>query len=133
MDSIQNNTEKTDMLEKVERVVLINGLEYEVSGNVLNLNLGRAGGKVKIKYDYATNSYVYNCNEYAIGFSSLIFFVLSFNTLYQVDHQAWSGYVAGLMFAGAIFNLIQLVLSHVQMLDIKAQLREVGIYLKSGA
>ncbi|MFA0014090.1 hypothetical protein AB4391_12145 [Vibrio lentus] len=133
MESIQNNMDKKDMLEKVQDIASINGLEYEVSGNVLNLKLGRAAGKVKIKYDYVTRSYVYNCNEYAAGFSSLIFFALSFNTLYQVDQQVWSGYVAGLMFAVAVFNLIQLVLSHVQMLDIKAQLREVGIYLKSAA
>ena len=120
------------MLERVEEVIFRNDLDYENGGNVLSLKLGRTGGKVKIKYDYATNSYFYNCNEYMLGFSSLMFFVLSFNTMYQPVQQVWSGYMAGLMFAAAIFNLFQIVLAHIQMLDLKAQLRDVGVYLKAG-
>ncbi len=120
------------MLENVEQVLDRNDLSYKTVGNSLHLKLARAGGKVTIKYDYSTNSYLYSCNEYLLSFSSLIFFVLSFNTLYQPDKQMWSGYVAGCMFA-AVFNLFQIVLAHIQMLDLKSQFREVGVHLKSGS
>lgn len=119
------------MLERVEDVIAKNDIDYEIVGSVINLKLGRAGGKVTIKYDYATNSYRYNCNEYMLGLSSLIFFVMSFNTMYHPEQQTWSGYVAGMMFSVAIFNLVNIVLAHIQILDLKAQLREVGVYLKS--
>ncbi|WP_347369098.1 hypothetical protein [Vibrio vulnificus] len=121
------------MLEKVEQVLDRNDLSYKTVGNSLHLKLARAGGKVTIKYDYSTNLYLYSCNEYLLSFSSLIFFVLSFNTLYQPDKQMWSGYVAGCMFAAAVFNLFQIVLTHIQMLDLKSQFREVGVYLKPGS
>ncbi|WP_309304018.1 hypothetical protein [Vibrio owensii] len=121
------------MLEKVKQILDKNDLSYKAVGNSLHLKLPRAGGKVTIKYDYSTNSYLYSCNEYLLSFSSLIFFALSFNTLYQPDKQMWSGYAAGCMFAVAVFNLLQIVLAHIQMLDLKSQFREVGVYLKSGS
>ncbi|ADV86341.1 hypothetical protein VVMO6_01319 [Vibrio vulnificus MO6-24/O] len=37
------------------------------------------------------------------------------------------------MFAAAVFNLFQIVLAHIQMLDLKSQFREVGVYLKPGS
>ena len=61
------------MLEKVEQVLDRNDLSYKTVGNSLHLKLARAGGKVTIKYDYSTNSYLYSCNEYLLSFSSLIF------------------------------------------------------------
>jgi len=118
------------VLERVKQILDTNDLNYESTETSIQLKLGRAGGKVKIKYDYKSNSYIYNCNEYLLGLSSLIFFAMSFNTMYQPDQQTWSGYFAGIMFAAAVFNLFQIVLAHVQLLDLKAQLREVGIYLK---
>ncbi|MDH5926203.1 hypothetical protein L8S13_07860 [Vibrio lentus] len=74
MDSIQNNTDKKDMLEKVQDIASINGLEYEVSGNVLNLKLGRAAGKVTITLRVHTSTTAMNM---------LLVFPVSFSSLFR--------------------------------------------------
>ncbi|OEF23214.1 hypothetical protein [Vibrio rumoiensis] len=123
------------MLDKVKGIVEKNDLEHELFGNLLTIKYGRIGARVKIKYDYASNSYVCNCGEYGLVFSSLIFFALGFHTMHQTNLSwVWgSGYVAGLMFGGAILNLFIIVLAHMQILDLKVQLREIGVYLKNGS
>jgi len=118
------------MFEKIEEVIARNNLKYHVDGSTLKLKPGRGVGTVKIKYDYATESYLYNCDEYRLILASFLMFSLAFNRLFQPEQQVWSGAVTGLLFALAILGLFQILLAHIQILDIKTQLRDVDIYLK---
>ncbi|WP_070971145.1 hypothetical protein [Vibrio sonorensis] len=121
------------MLERVEQIAQANDLKYKTAGNAMTIKWGGAiGGRVKIKYRSDTNSYLYSCGEIGAVLSGLVFFTLAFNTLYQPSESIWTGYLAGLFFFIAVQSLLDLVLSHIQLLDLKPQLRAVGINLKSG-
>ena len=120
------------MLEKVESVMEMNGLEYARSTYSLTVKFGYRIGRVKIRYDPATNTYLYNCGEKWIWMTCFIVFGFSFNMMLNPSDYILTGYLAGMMFASAMLSFFQQVLLHIQMLDIKAQLRAEGIYLKFG-
>lgn len=120
------------MLERIEKILDLNNIVYESDETKMYIKLGGLCSKIKIRYDYATNNYKVNCSEIGLFLSSIILFCLAFNTLYQPTLELWSGYLAGLIFALAIGNLFFIVLTHIQLLDLRAQLREEGIYLKIG-
>tara|TARA_Y100001956_G_scaffold66375_2_gene67887 strand:- start:432 stop:797 length:366 start_codon:yes stop_codon:yes gene_type:complete len=121
------------MLERIEKVLDLNDIAYESSKSTMYVKLGGLSSRVKIKYDYATNAYKFSCGELRMFVSSIIFFCMAFNTLYQANLGIWNGYAAGLMFAVAIGNLFSVISTNIQMLDLRAQLREKGVYLKLGA
>ncbi|MEF1310484.1 hypothetical protein QTO01_10290 [Vibrio mytili] len=120
------------MLERIEKILALNDIAYESSESTMYVKLGGLSSRVKIKYDYADNSYKFSCGELRMFISSIIFFCMAFNTLSQVNLGLWNGYAAGLMFAIAIGNLFSVIATNIQMLDLRAQLRQEGVYLKSG-
>lgn len=121
------------MLERIEKILDLNDIAYESGETRMYIKLGRFCSKVKISYDYATNNYRVNCSELSLFLSSIVFFCMAFNTLHQPDSDLWSGYFAGLMFAIAIGNLFFIISTHIQLLDLRAQLRQEGVYLKLGS
>ncbi|MCF7362063.1 MULTISPECIES: hypothetical protein [Vibrio] len=120
------------MLEKVESVMEMNGLEYARSTYSLTAKFSYGIGSVKIRYDPATNTYLYSGCEKVIWVGCFILFCVSFNMMLHPSDYILAGYLAGMMFASAMLSFFQQVLLHIQMLDIKAQLRGEGIYLKLG-
>ncbi|WP_025523815.1 hypothetical protein [Vibrio parahaemolyticus] len=121
------------MLERIEKVLDLNGIAYKSSESAIYIKLGGLSSRAQIKYDYANNTYKFSCGELRMFISSVIFFCLAFNMLSQGAFGLWNGYAAGLMFAVAIGNLFSVILTNVQMLDLRAQLRQEGVYLKSGS
>ncbi|MBY7860060.1 hypothetical protein KW419_17660 [Vibrio fluvialis] len=121
------------MLERIERVLDLNDIAYESGETRMYIKLGGLCSQVKVHYDYATNTYKVNCGELRSFISSIVFFCMAFNSLYQPDTQWWMGYGAGLMFAIAIGNLFSVISSNIQLLDLRAQLRQEGIFLKHGS
>ncbi len=130
---VTNFRERKVMLERIEKVLDLNDIAYESSESTMYIKLGGLSSRVKNKYDYANNSYKVSCGELRMFISSLIFFCLAFNMLSQGALGLWNGYAAGLMFAVAIGNLFSVVSTNVQMLDLRAQFRQEGVYLKSGS
>ncbi|MDC5851571.1 hypothetical protein [Vibrio europaeus] len=121
------------MLERIERVLDVNSIEYESGGNTIYIKLGTVTSKVKIRYDIATNTYHVNCNEFVLYTTSFVWFALTFFSMTNhSDNAWWSGYSIGIMFAAGIGALFQIIVTYIQLLDLRAQLREVGVYLKSG-
>lgn len=100
---------------------------------VAYIKFGGLSSRVKIMYDYESNTYKFSCCEMRMFISSIIFFCLAFNTISQANLGLWHGYAAGLMFAVAIGNLFSVISTNIQMLDLRAQLRQEGVYLKSGS
>ncbi len=121
------------MIKRIEKVLDLNDIVYESGETKMYIKLGGLFSKVKISYDYATNNYKVNCSEMSLFLSSMTFFCLAFNTLHQPSSGLWSGYIAGLMFAVAIGNLFTIISTYIQMLDLRSQLRQEGIYLKLGS
>ncbi|TOF04449.1 hypothetical protein CGJ29_24115 [Vibrio parahaemolyticus] len=121
------------MLERIEKVLDLNDIAYKSSESAMYIKLGGLSSKVQIKYDYANNTYKFSCGELRMFISSVIFFCLAFNMLSQGVLGLWNGYAAGLMFAVAIGNLFSVMSTNVQMLDLRVQLRQEGVYLKSGS
>ncbi len=120
------------MLERIEKILDLNDIAYESGESTMYVKLGGLSSKVKIRYDYADNTYKLSCGELRMFISSIIFFCLAFNTLIQANLGLWNGYAAGLMFAVAIGNLFSVIITNIQMLDLRAQLRQEGVYLKPG-
>lgn len=120
------------MLEKVESVMEMNGLEYARITYSLAVKFSYGIGRVKIRYDPVTNTYLYNCGEKWIWVTCFIMLGFSFDMMLNSSDYIFSGYLAGMMFASAMLSFFQQVLLHIQMLDIKTQLRAEGIYLKFG-
>ncbi len=121
------------MLERIEKVLDLNGIVYESGETRMYIKLGGLCSQVKVHYDYATNTYKVSCGELRLFISSIVFFCLAFNSLYQRDAQWWMGYSAGLMFAIAIGNLFAAISTNIQLLDLRAQLRQEGVFLKHGS
>ncbi|EMC0407039.1 hypothetical protein VBP81_001025 [Vibrio fluvialis] len=120
------------MLERIEKILDLNDIAYESGESTMYVKLGGLSSKVKIRYDYADNTYKLSCGELRMFISSIIFFCLAFNTLIQANLGLWNGYAAGLMFAVAIGNLFSVIVTNIQMLDLRAQLRQEGVYMKPG-
>ncbi|EHZ7344922.1 TPA: hypothetical protein ACGUW9_004461 [Vibrio vulnificus] len=120
------------MLERIEKILVLNDIAYESGESTMYVKLGGLSSKVKIRYDYADNTYKLSCGELRMFISSIIFFCLAFNTLIQGNLGLWNGYAAGLMFAVAIGNLFSVIVTNIQMLDLRAQLRQEGVHLKPG-
>ncbi|MDC5806566.1 hypothetical protein OPW36_05545 [Vibrio europaeus] len=121
------------MLERIERVLDVNSIEYESGGNTIYIKLGTVTSKVKIRYDIATNTYRVNCNEFVLYTTSFVWFALTFFSMTNYsDNDWWSGYFIGITFAAGMGSLFQIIVTYIQLLDLRAQLREVGVYLKSG-
>ncbi|ANQ23141.1 hypothetical protein BA893_09685 [Vibrio natriegens] len=121
------------MLERIEKILDLNDIAYESSESAMYIKLGGLSSRAQIKYDYANNTYKFSCGERRMFVSSVIFFCLAFNMLYQGNLGLWNGYAAGLMFSVAIGNLFSVISTNVQMLDLRAQFRQEGVYLKSGS
>ncbi|EOV4650947.1 hypothetical protein ACONRW_004528 [Vibrio parahaemolyticus] len=121
------------MLERIEKVLDLNGIVYESGKSRMYIKLGGLCSQIKVHYDYATNTYKVSCGELRLFISSIVFFCLAFNSLYQPDAQWWMGYSAGLMFAVAIGNLFAAISTNIQLLDLRAQLRQEGVFLKHGS
>lgn len=49
---------------------------------------------------------------------------------YQPNLEVWAGYAAGLMLGLAFGNLLSVISANIQLLDLRAQLREEGVFLK---
>ncbi|MCS0174272.1 hypothetical protein [Vibrio alginolyticus] len=128
-----NFREREVMLERIEKVLDLNDIAYESSESTMYIKLGGLSSRAQIKYDYANNTYKFSCGKIRMFVSSVIFFCLAFNMLSQGALGLWNGYAAGLMFAVAIGNLFSVISTNVQMLDLRAQLRQEGVYLKSGS
>ncbi|EIA1497044.1 MULTISPECIES: hypothetical protein [Vibrio] len=121
------------MLERIEKVLNLNDIAYESGETRMYIKFGGLCSQVKIHYDYATNTYKVSCGELRQLISSIVFFCMAFNMLNLPDPQFWTGYGAGLMFAIAIGNLFSVISANIQLLDLRAQLREEGIFLKHGS
>ncbi|ROV60331.1 hypothetical protein EGH82_09860 [Vibrio ponticus] len=121
------------MLDRIKKVLDLNNIAYESGESRMYIKLGGLSSKVKVTYDYATNTYKFSCGELLLSIQSMGLFCLAFNGLNELDSAMWPGYASGLMFALAIGNLFTLISTKIQMLDIRAQLRQEGIYLKYGS
>ncbi|MGR5069414.1 MULTISPECIES: hypothetical protein [Vibrio] len=121
------------MLERIEKVLDLNDIAYESGETRMYIKLGGLCSQIKIHYDYATNTYKVSCGELRLFISSIVFFCLAFNNLHQPDMQLWVGYGSGLMFATAIGNLFSIISTNIQLLDLRAQLRQEGVFLKYGS
>lgn len=121
------------MLERIEKVLDINDINYDSAESTIYIKFGGLSSRVKIMYDYASNTYKFSCGEMRMFISSIIFFCMAFNTISQTNLGLWNGYAAGLMFAVAIGNLFSVISTNIQMLDLRAQLRREGVFLKSGS
>ena len=128
-----NFKEYKAMLARIEKVLDLNDIAYKSGESTVYIKLGGLSSRVKIMYDYTNNTYKFSCGELRMFISSIIFFCLAFNTLSQANLGLWNGYAAGLMFAVAIGNLFSVISTNIQMLDLRAQFRQEGVYLKSGS
>ncbi|ASI90812.1 hypothetical protein [Vibrio mediterranei] len=118
------------MLERIEKVLELNDISYESGKTRMYIKLGGLSSQVKISYDYATNTYKVNCGELRHYLISLFFFCQAVNMFYQPNLEVWAGYAAGLMLGIAFGNLLSVISANIQLLDLRAQLREEGVFLK---
>ena len=116
------------MLQRIEDILDLNGLVYSSSGHSISIKLGGIASQVKITYVPEVNKYMLSSSEGLYMISTfLLLLSVSFILLSTVNIM---GTIAiGFMAVGIIMNLFTAVITQVKLLDIKAQLRDEGIYL----
>ncbi|MBW3695031.1 hypothetical protein EK599_04970 [Vibrio sp. T187] len=117
------------MLERIENVLSVNELEYKASGNIVDITLGGCAAKITITYDQYTNSYQCNTREKLLSFHTTLFFLLGMQSLWYANGALWDLIMPMSFFFTSAFSALSLIITQIKMLDLKAQLREVGVYL----
>lgn len=117
------------MLERIEQVLILNELSYTSSTNIVDIKLGGLASNITIHYNQSTNSYECNSRETFSAFNALFFFMLTIHFLWNIDNEPSNLLVASGFFFCSASHALSLIITQIKLLDLKAQLREVGIYL----
>ncbi|MGR5413215.1 hypothetical protein ACPV5T_10495 [Vibrio astriarenae] len=116
------------ILKRIEQVLELNSLAYEIGGNVIYCKLGGGANEIKIRYQASDNTFRLN---YGFWNQVVVFFctATAFMTLNLILPDWNSHWLVLLLMITGINTLVVLVITEIRLLDLKIQLREVGVYL----
>ncbi|MDN3682039.1 hypothetical protein QWZ04_17160 [Vibrio tapetis subsp. quintayensis] len=117
------------MLDRVRDILELNDIPFDGQKDVVYCKFHRAGTKVRISYESRSNSYKIAANEFIQAINAAASYAFAFAAPYIFIGINWSWVISALsIFAGTV-AITQLILTQIQVLDLKQQLRQSGIYL----
>ncbi|WP_394242222.1 hypothetical protein [Vibrio astriarenae] len=116
------------ILTRIEQVLELNSLSYEAGINVIYIKLGGGASEVKIQYQQFDNTF-----RVSHGFWSQVMVVIfTIGSFMVVSHAIpdWNyAWLIMLLAVNILSALVMQIITEIRLLDLRAQLREVGVYL----
>ncbi|QIA65091.1 hypothetical protein GT360_16140 [Vibrio astriarenae] len=116
------------ILKRIEQVLDLNSLSYEAGINVIYIKLGGGANNVKIQYQHSDNTFRTShgfWNQVMVSLFTISAFMIISHAIPGWNYS-WLILILAVNFLSAM--VIQII-TEIRLLDLRAQLREVGIYL----
>ncbi len=121
------------MFEKILQVLSLNGIKYEKGHERVVFKLDCLSARITIRYHYETQSYQYDFGEFRMYLSSLLMFMVAFFSFNEPNQHEMKSFVFFCLVTVGVGYLILIFKTYIQLLDLKSQLREVGVYLNANS